>query len=100
VRLTGAVSTSFDEVNNAVFFAAKGSIGSNRKGGDYFQQRTTIQLIDGVKLLPTNVVMLTDQKQDEEVSWKEIATGSLIDFAKRRIEGAHIRYRLVCGRFR
>src|ERR1041385_5282776 len=48
VRLTGAVITSSDEVNIALFFAAMGSVWSNSKSGDYLQERTTIQIIHGM----------------------------------------------------
>ena len=41
VRLTGAVITSSDEVNIALFFAAMGSVWSNSKSCDYLQERTT-----------------------------------------------------------
>jgi len=68
-RLTGAVTASFDKVNGTFVFAAEGGIWSNRNGCDYFQQRTTIQFTHRVKFLPTNVVMLIDQKQYEEINW-------------------------------
>ena len=45
VRLPCAISTCFDEVKGTLFFVRKGRIRTQRKGSDYFQHRTTVELM-------------------------------------------------------
>src|SRR5579859_440967 len=45
VRLPRAISTCFDKVKGALFFVRKGRIRTQRKGSDYLQHRTTVELM-------------------------------------------------------
>jgi hypothetical protein len=72
VGLTGAVSACFDEVNGYRFFVCDRPMGDKRNDSEYFQQRTTVDLVHG-QFLPAKGVMLVDmggERATGDKSWR------------------------------